>query len=427
MKVKESIQKCIAQIIQHNSLIKNIFHEIYQQQGKVLLVGGAVRDCLLGQSTSDLDFEIYNLSFEHIEQVLKKFGRVSFVGKSFGVLRLHGLDVDWSLPRSDSKGRKPTVAFDPHMSFEQAFKRRDLTINAMGIDVYSLELVDPYDGLYDLQHKILRSPDISFFVQDPLRLFRVMQFVARLHMQVDDTLSQACQTMDISQVSSERIEDEFTKMFLKSNKPSLGFLWLDKIHRLDKLFPDIDFDATLLEAIDYLSVKPIKDNQKLCAMWGFILKGMHQDKEINVSIHEPLNKEQAKVFKIVLKSYVHASKVLQCAISIAGYLSYIPLLIQTNKHAYYKWLAYWFDKIGSLELLGLFASCWYSDKDIDLFIDQAKKAGVLHKPEEPLVIAKDIQHIYQGKELGIALKKAYHIQLEEEISNKELLIQKVVL
>src|SRR3990167_4052114 len=177
--IQERINICIAKIIQQSPQVKNIFDEIYQQGGRVLLVGGAVRDCLLGCLSSDLDFEVYHLSFEQVQDILQKFGKVSFVGKSFGVLRLHGFDADWSIPRTDSIGRKPNVQLDPNMSFVQAFRRRDVTVNAMGIDVASLELIDPYDGLADLQKKILRACDVDFFVQDPLRLFRVMQLTAR--------------------------------------------------------------------------------------------------------------------------------------------------------------------------------------------------------------------------------------------------------
>ena len=212
--IQDRIAKCLAQIIQQNHVIKNIFTKIHEQGGRVLLVGGIVRDSLLQKSGSDLDFEVYHLSFDQLQAVLQQFGPVSFVGKSFGVLRLHTLDADWSIPRADSSGRKPKVDLDPNMSFVDAFKRRDLTINAMGIDVRTGELIDPYGGLFDLQNKILRAPDILFFVQDPLRLFRVMQFMARLHMVPDAQLNAVCKTMDISTISAERIDEEFKKLFL---------------------------------------------------------------------------------------------------------------------------------------------------------------------------------------------------------------------
>ena len=97
-----------------------IIAAIHAHGGKALLVGGAVRDLLLGLQVKDLDVEVYGLTAEALEKILRSFGPVSIVGKSFGVLHLHGLDIDWSLPRADSAGRKPTVVIDPTMSFARS-------------------------------------------------------------------------------------------------------------------------------------------------------------------------------------------------------------------------------------------------------------------------------------------------------------------
>jgi len=169
-------------------LVKNIVHAIDKNKGIALLVGGAVRDILRGCPIKDLDIEVYGLSVQKFETLLQTFGVVSLVGKSFGVFRLHNLAVDWSLPRADSPGRKPTVIIDPHMSFKNAFRRRDLTINAMGINIITYELIDPFNGLCDLRKALLRVTDERFFLQDPLRFFRVMQFIARFDMKPIDAL-----------------------------------------------------------------------------------------------------------------------------------------------------------------------------------------------------------------------------------------------
>jgi len=184
---------------------------IQEQGGVSYVVGGTVRDLVLGRGIKDIDIEVHGISLNSLEETLKKFGVVKLVGKKFGVLRLHGFDVDWSLPRRDSCGRKPTVEIDPHMTIEQAAKRRDLTMNAMAIDLnyvaqnfetisknfdqklseeesfknIGLEIIDPYDGLKDLQEKKLRMVDEALFLEDPLRFFRVMQFVGRFEMLPD--------------------------------------------------------------------------------------------------------------------------------------------------------------------------------------------------------------------------------------------------
>ncbi|QQR62650.1 CCA tRNA nucleotidyltransferase [bacterium] len=219
--------------------VKNIVQHLYQQNSTALLVGGAVRDILLHQKPLDYDIEVYGMSLEQLQNELSQFGFVDLVGKSFGVLKIRGLPVDWSVPRFDAQGRKPTVTFNPSMSFIDAFGRRDLTINAMGIDMVTGQLIDPFDGKKDITEKRLRAPSVARFVEDPLRFFRVMQFVGRFEMEPDAELNDACANMDLVEVAQERIEAELKKLFLLSKKPSLAFLWLAKIGRLASLYPEL--------------------------------------------------------------------------------------------------------------------------------------------------------------------------------------------
>src|SRR5579863_6797902 len=212
---------------------------ISNNKGRALLVGGAVRDMVMGRTVKDIDIEVYGLSEQQLENILKQFGPVSLVGKAFGVLRLHGLDVDWSLPRADSPGRKPTVVIDPFMSVEVAARRRDLTMNAMALDLVTDELIDPCNGMSDIKNKILRTPDPSFFIQDPLRFYRVMQFIGRFEMFPDDELNTLCKEMDIAHVSRERVEEEFKKLLLYSARPSHGIRWLQQIGRLHDVLPEL--------------------------------------------------------------------------------------------------------------------------------------------------------------------------------------------
>jgi len=239
IEIEPKFQKNLDKLLKKYPLVKKIAKRIDKEGGDTLLVGGAVRDLLLDLPVKDLDIEVHNISLEQLERVLKEFGPISKVGKSFGVLRLHGLDVDWSVPRTDAPGRKPKVTIDPFMGFKKAFARRDLTINAMGINLLTKKLIDPYGGLGDLKKKTLRAPDETLFIEDPLRFFRVMQFVGRFQFKPDKKLNEICKRMDLSKVSRERIETEFEKLFLKSKKPSLGFRWLDKIGRLDDVLPEL--------------------------------------------------------------------------------------------------------------------------------------------------------------------------------------------
>lgn len=420
--IQELIQKCIALIIQQNPIVKNIFEKIAQSGGRILLVGGIVRDSLLQKPWSDFDFEVYHLSFEQLQKILAEFGPVSFVGKSFGVLRLHTLDADWSIPRKDSSGRKPTVELDPNMTFVDAFKRRDLTVNAMGIDVLSGELIDPYGGLHDLEYGILRAPDVLFFVQDPLRLFRVMQFMARLQMKPDKALNRVCQTMDISGISSERIDEEFKKLFLKSSMPSLGISWLQEINRFEEIFPGLDFNKVNLDALNCLAKSKIESasiDLKLSGMWGIFscgLKNIHLPKRCN----EFGSKQDLFLFKNFIKTYVHAAEIADQGALIAWYVHYIPHL---KKQKDYKWLAFWIHKVCNLEMLAIIGSCIFEQSIIQQFIKQAQLSGVLQKYEEPLLQGKDLLHVAQGKQLGDLVKRAYELQLNELVSDKKQLLE----
>ena len=172
--------------------------------GRALLVGGYVRDLVRGSFSKDIDIEVHRLVLDDLEEVLGRFGRVDLVGKQFGVLRLRGVDVDWSVPRRDSRGRHPRVEPDPFMGIEAAARRRDLTVNAMALDPLDGTLLDPFGGLEDLKKEILRAPDPDLFTEDPLRFFRVMSFAGYLEMDVDPSLTHLCAKMDLRDVAREQ-------------------------------------------------------------------------------------------------------------------------------------------------------------------------------------------------------------------------------
>jgi len=217
--------------------IGDIVRAISVKGGRALIVGGWVRDHLLGIESKDLDFEVFNLQLEELERVLKKFGRVQRVGKQFGVLRVHGLDVDFSLPRRDNKvgsgHRGFDIETDPTMAFSDAAIRRDLTINSMGFDPLSGELLDPHGGQADLRNKVLHATSVDHFAEDPLRGLRAIQFAARLRMSPSADLIDLCAKLDLSELPKERFRIEFDKWFSRGLEPSLGLhlLFAAGLHR----------------------------------------------------------------------------------------------------------------------------------------------------------------------------------------------------
>jgi tRNA nucleotidyltransferase (CCA-adding enzyme) len=222
--------------------VVEIARAIRSAGGRALLVGGCVRDRLLGQESKDQDVEVFGLDLHALEAVLARFGEVIAIGRAFGVLQIKGVAIDFSLPRRDSKvsaGHKGfEIAFDPGLDFATAARRRDLTINSIGLDPLSEEILDPHGGRADLQRRLLRATDPAHFSEDPLRGLRVAQFAARFEMRVDEELARLCRALDLSELSGERVLEEWRKLLLKGVRPSLGLAFLRETDLL-RFFPEL--------------------------------------------------------------------------------------------------------------------------------------------------------------------------------------------
>lgn len=195
------------------------------------MVGGAVRDALLGLPLKDYDLEVFGLDAERLKTVLASLASVNAVGEAFTVFKVSGLEgvdgaVDVSLPRRDSKlgpGHRGIVVLgDPNLSVEEATRRRDFTINAILFDPSSGELVDPQGGRGDVEARILRAVDASTFGEDPLRALRAVQFAARFELTVEPETARLCAAMPLAELPAERVWGEMEKLLLGARRPSLG-------------------------------------------------------------------------------------------------------------------------------------------------------------------------------------------------------------
>jgi len=175
---------------------------------------------------------VFGLELAALERVLGRFGEVIAIGRAFGVLQVKGLPIDFALPRRDSKvatGHKGfEIAFDPGLDFASAARRRDLTINSIALDPLTDEVLDPHGGRADLAARLLRATDPTHFSEDPLRGLRVAQLAARFEMTPDAELERLCRALDLSELSPERILEEWRKLLLKGVRPSLGLEFLRK-------------------------------------------------------------------------------------------------------------------------------------------------------------------------------------------------------
>ena len=225
--------------------LTKLANAIHQQGGQPILVGGSVRDYLLGQRLpKDLDLEVYCLEANKLEGVLSQFGKVLRVGKSFGVLKLitKHAEYDVSLPRRESKSGKGHKGFlvnaDPQMTFEEASARRDFTVNSIGFDPIQQQWLDPHRGQEDLKKGILRHVGPAF-AEDPLRVLRGAQFAARLNFQMAPETIELCQTLDLNELSRERLLGEFAKLLLRAERPSFGLEILRQTKAL-RFFPELE-------------------------------------------------------------------------------------------------------------------------------------------------------------------------------------------
>lgn len=186
------------------------------------LVGGAVRDYLLGVPSKDLDIEVHGKDPEWVLAYIMDLGvRVDEVGKAFGVLKVthNGETFDFSFPRTERKTTGGHTGFDvtvdPFLGIEKALSRRDFTINAIAMRTDG-SLVDPFGGIKDLIAKRLRHVGPAFS-EDPLRILRGVQFAARFGFFVDPETAQLCHELspELDSISIERVWGEFEKIGLK--------------------------------------------------------------------------------------------------------------------------------------------------------------------------------------------------------------------
>lgn len=219
--------------------------EAVRRIGRPRLVGGGVRDWLLGLPCQDFDLEVAGVDFETLHRALAPYGATDVVGRSFGVIKLrHGQhEYDFSLPRRESKTgaghRGFAIAPDPALTDADAASRRDFTINAIAYDPFSDNIIDPHGGQADLQARILRHTSDAF-TEDPLRVLRAMQFSARFDFALAPETAALCRRIadSYNELPVERVWAEWEKWAAKAIKPSRGLTVLEETGWL-RHFPEI--------------------------------------------------------------------------------------------------------------------------------------------------------------------------------------------
>jgi tRNA nucleotidyltransferase (CCA-adding enzyme) len=203
------------------------FEELNSKSNGIYLVGGIVRDFFLKKDSKDIDIVVCGLSYDEISIILSKHGEVMEVGKSFGVLKYKpfgwiGEPIDIAIPRKDYKLGEGHQGFrietDPFLPIEQELNRRDFTINSIAISLDNV-IVDPFNGIDDIESKIIRATSKQAFSEDPLRMMRAIQFSSRFGFDIStDTWDMIIENKsDIKTISGERIIEELDKIFFKGD------------------------------------------------------------------------------------------------------------------------------------------------------------------------------------------------------------------
>ncbi len=221
---------------------------------QAVLIGGFVRDSLLGLHPKDADLEVYGVKPEILKEVLiQLFGEVNTVGEAFGILKVplgEGLDLDVSIPRRESKSGNGHQGFkvqgDPSLTLIEAARRRDFSVNAMAMDPLTGTIFDPFGGLEDIKNRHLRVTDPERFKDDALRILRGVQFAARLNFSIEPESLRLMQDMvsegalENDAITPERVSEEWKKLFLKAEKPSVGLEAMRSLGLLERYYPELN-------------------------------------------------------------------------------------------------------------------------------------------------------------------------------------------
>ena len=449
-----------ASVLRLPQALKEVTDTLIAEGYRPIVVGGYVRDYLLNRSSKDIDIEVYGVeSLSSLEQLLSPFGDVNSVGKSFGVLKLSigKLEVDISLPRLESKTgighRGFEVTTDASLSFKEAALRRDFTINAIGYDIKKEQLLDPYHGQDDLNNALLKVVNAKSFVEDPLRLYRAMQFAARFELRLSEELVTLANTMVqdgmLDELPKERVYDEFVKLFLKSKKPSLGLtalVTLGIIKQFDELnalidvpqdpiyHPEGDVWTHTLMVVDEVTKLHTDDDRlnlqrslsALCHDFGKADTTKTVDGRIRAIGHEVSGVVLSETF---LSQLTEEKELIENVLSLVrNHLAPLQFYKQGAKAPAIRRLA---NRVNITELV-ILAEADFLGRTTDEALkgdfeagrwltEQADRLNVTHKPLAPLLQGRDLMKLGMrpSKKFSPILKDAYEAQIDDVFENYE--------
>ena len=429
-----------------------LIHAIRNAGGRALLVGGIVRDQLLGQNLNqDYDVEVFGLEVKELETILNQAGKVMNVGKKFGVLKLNTIKdtYDFSIPRIERKTGKGHKNFEittnSSLQYREAASRRDFTINSMGYDPLNGNFFDPFMGLDDLNKKRLKHIGVSFS-EDPLRVFRAMQFSGRFEFTIVPETIQLCRKLNLSELPKERIFKEFRKLLLSSQSPSIGLESARQLGILEyfpelkslvgfiqdsERLPDVDAWSQTLKVVDAaakLKQKNIRSN--LILMLAALCLDLSKPISKNRLDQSTSNKNQSKLDSVCVETLLKRlteEKDLILRVKNLVLEQYQPLQLYEN--CYHSLpsgvlrlaLRVPIDTLVRLTEAKHRGYIFYQSKskkfpEGDWLLKHAKLLKVVEGPPKPILMGKHLNQrgISSGQKMGILLNKAFEAQINGE-------------
>ena len=420
--------------------------------GRALLVGGCVRDALLGLEPKDFDIECFGVGSEELQSVLRERYELDLVGLSFGVIKLHHLDIDVALPRRETKlglGHKAFgMEYDPSLTVAEASARRDFTVNAIYQDPLTGETLDPWGGRRDLERRILRHVS-DHFREDPLRVLRGMQFVARFGLTPAAETIDICRTMTPEGLPPERLFEEWAKLLVKGVAISKGLAFLREVGWV-RYYPELEKLIGCAQAPEW---HPEGDvwNHTMCCLDAFaahrtgdaaedLIVGLavlcHDFGKPATSAYDPVRKR--------IRSLGHDEAGVEPARSFLRRLTNeerllreVPPLVRFHMRPF----AMWKDKSGDSAIRRLAAKVVRIDRLVRVaaaddegrppfpsepeplrwLLEQAERLRIADAAPKPLVQGRDLiaLGLRPGVAFGRILKDAYEAQLDGKFTNQE--------
>ena len=455
-----------------NADVVRLCEAVRDAGGRAMLVGGSVRDRLLGIESKDSDIEVYGVEPARLREILEQIGPVNAVGEHFSVYKLVfyrpaqsstgdtnsftsddnrprvRYEIDVSIPRRESKSGRGHRGFviegDPSMRVEEAARRRDFTINAILVDPLTNDTCDPYGGREDLARRVLRAVASDTFVEDSLRVLRAVQLAARFAMTIDPQTVALCRTIDLSDLPRERVWGEIEKLLTLADRPSIGLKAADDLRVLEQLFPEIAALKNKQSRLDNQSDQDALTHTGRALDAAVELTGdLSKPERIAVLLATLCHElgETTTTSTLIDSTDQEGLGVLKTlgVHTIAGYDVRSEVLALIREHLKPREFYQQRDTIADgdfrrlaqnvdMDLLYRVSKACAASRRApastvaeDWFIEKARSLGVEHGPPAPLLLGRHLLDagFQPGPQIGKVLRSVYELQLDGEVTTRD--------